>query len=243
MAHPTRPGVRPSPRGGLCARAHGGGAATAQTLVELVYPYFERAYDHFSGHSYTPPYKASGHGAVVQNGRVIVFAVPLLAGVAEEGNDQYRQLIGECLDRLLPAPLLRAGGPVHLETSVVETGTGHGRAPAQLRPRPSGRATSTSCTTLSRSWTSRWPCASGPPRGAPRSNRRAMSLAFPTRAGTRPPASPSSTATPCSCSRNNPKTGLAPWARTAARVTTSMGDALVWCQALALDGRATCGTS
>ncbi len=109
-------------------RAHGEtfvlettGTATAQTLVELVYPYFERAYDHFSGHSYTPPYKPSGHGAVVQNGRVIVFAVPLLAGVAEEGNDQYRQLVGECLDRLLPAPLLRAGGPVHLETSVVET--------------------------------------------------------------------------------------------------------------------------
>jgi hypothetical protein len=99
------------------------GAATAQTLVQLVYPYFERSYDHFSGHSYTPPHKPSGHGAVVQNGRVVVFAVPLFAGVAEEGNDQYRQLVGECLDRLLPAPLLRAGGPVHLETSVVETGT------------------------------------------------------------------------------------------------------------------------
>ena len=89
--------------------------------MELVYPYFERAYDHFSGHSYTPPRRPSGHGAVVQNGRVIVFAVPLLASVAEEGNDQYRQLVGECLDRLLPAPLLRTNGPVHLETSVVET--------------------------------------------------------------------------------------------------------------------------
>ena len=97
------------------------GTATATTLVELVYPYFERTYDHFSGHSYTPPQRPSGHGAVVQNGRVIVFAVPLLASVAEEGNDQYRQLVGECLDRLVPAPLLRTGGPVHLETSVVET--------------------------------------------------------------------------------------------------------------------------
>ena len=97
------------------------GAATAGTLVELVYPYFERTYDHFSGHSYTPPNNPSGYGAVVQNGSVIVFAVPLLDAVAEEGNDQYRQLIGECLDRLLPAPLLRTGGPVHLETSVVET--------------------------------------------------------------------------------------------------------------------------
>jgi hypothetical protein len=97
------------------------GTATARTLVELVYPYFERAYDHFSGHSYTPPQGPSGYGAVVQNGRVVVCAVPLFAGVAEEGNDQYRQLVGQCLDRLLPAPLLRTGGPVHLETSVVET--------------------------------------------------------------------------------------------------------------------------
>ena len=121
MAHSTRPGGRPSPRGEpLCSRRRAT-RRRRQTLVELVYPYFERAYDHFSGHSYTPPDKPSGHGAVVQNGRVIVFAVPLLAGVAEEGNDQYRQLVGECLDRLLPAPLLRAGGPVHLETSVVET--------------------------------------------------------------------------------------------------------------------------
>ncbi len=102
------------------ATAAAGTAATG-TLVELVYPYFERAYDHFSGHSYTPPQRPSGYGAVVQNGRVMVFAAPLLAGVAEEGNDQYRQLVGECLDRLLPAPLLRTGGPVHLETSVVET--------------------------------------------------------------------------------------------------------------------------
>jgi hypothetical protein len=107
-------------------RVHGesfvlNGMATAVTLVELVYPYFERAYDHFSGHSYTPPQRPSGHGAVVQNGGVIVFAVPLLAGVAEEGNDQYRQLVGECLDRLVPNPLLRTSGPVHLETSVVET--------------------------------------------------------------------------------------------------------------------------
>ena len=217
------------------------GTATAQTLVELVYPYFERAYDHFSGHSYTPPYKPSGHGAVVQNGRVIVFAVPLLAGVAEEGNDQYRQLVGECLDRLLPAPLLRAGGPVHLETSVVET----------------DRATAVHLLSFVPARLARdldlvydpFPIVDvevalrlGAAPGAPCSNRRAMSLAFPTRAGTCP-ASPSSTATACSCSRNNPKTGLAPWARTAARVTTSMGDALVWCQALALDGRATCGTS
>ena len=96
--------------------------APAETLAEIVYPYFERSFDHFSGHSYTPPEKLSGRAAVARNGRVVVFAVPLFAGVAEEGNEQYRQLIGESLHCLLPQPLLLAGGPVHLETSVVETG-------------------------------------------------------------------------------------------------------------------------
>ena len=96
--------------------------APAETLAEIVYPFFERSFDHFSGHSYTPPEKLSGRAEVARNGKVVVFAVPLLAGVAEEGNEQYRQLIGESLHCLLPQPLLRAGGPVHLETSVVETG-------------------------------------------------------------------------------------------------------------------------
>ncbi len=110
-----------------------------ETVTELVYPYFERTYDHFSGHSYTPPEKPSGNPAVAQNGRVVVFAVPLFQAVAQEGNDQYRQLVGECLNRLLPRPVLRAGGPVHLETAVI--GSGHATAvhllsfvPARLAP-------------------------------------------------------------------------------------------------------------
>jgi len=117
MAHP------PVPRD---VRVHGESLllddrVQAETVVELVYPYFERSFDHFSGHSYTPPEKPSGRAAVARNGKVVVFAVPLFAGVADEGNEQYRQLIGECLHHLLPEPLLRAGGPVHLETAVVET--------------------------------------------------------------------------------------------------------------------------
>ena len=64
--------------------------APAETLAEIVYPYFERSFDHFSGHSYTPPEKLSGRAAVARNRRVVVFAVPILAGVAEEGNEEYR---------------------------------------------------------------------------------------------------------------------------------------------------------
>lgn len=47
--------------------------------------------------------------------------VPLLEAFHEHGLEAYRQLLGAALDRLLPNPLLRAGGPVHLETTVMRT--------------------------------------------------------------------------------------------------------------------------
>jgi hypothetical protein len=94
-------------------------AAGAQALVRVVEPYFERAYDHFSGHSYTPPDRLSRYAAAIQKGRVITFAVPILEAFARHGNEQYRQIFGNCLKRLLPRPLLRDAGPAHLETTVL----------------------------------------------------------------------------------------------------------------------------
>jgi hypothetical protein len=97
---------------------------TAEVLVELVLPWFQRTFSHFSGHSYTPPSGPSGYGAVVQQGRVVVLAAPVFSAVATERNPEYVQVLGACIERLLPAPLLRATGPAHLETAVVETAAG-----------------------------------------------------------------------------------------------------------------------
>jgi hypothetical protein len=94
-------------------------APGAESLVRVVEPYFERTYDHFSGHSYTPPDKLSRYGAAIQKGRVITFAIPILEAFARHGNEQYRQIFGNCLKRLLPRPLLRDNGPAHLETTVL----------------------------------------------------------------------------------------------------------------------------
>jgi hypothetical protein len=92
----------------------------AQVLCGVVEPYFERTYEHFSGHSYTPPRTTvSEYAAVVRNDRVITWAVPVLQSFGLHANAPYRELLGGCLDLLLPDPLLRAGGPAHLETSVV----------------------------------------------------------------------------------------------------------------------------
>ncbi len=92
-----------------------------EVLVEIIEPYFDRTYEHFSGHSYTPPARRSGHGAILRHGRAIVMAMPLFEAIANDGNVEYRELLKACIDRLLPAPLLRCDGPVHLETSVVQT--------------------------------------------------------------------------------------------------------------------------
>lgn len=91
----------------------------AQVLCRIVEPYFERSYEHFCSHRQTPPAAPSPYAAVVQNGRVITCAVPIFAAYGKHGNLPYRQLLGNCIARLLPEPLLRAGGPAHLETTVV----------------------------------------------------------------------------------------------------------------------------
>ncbi len=94
----------------------------AQVLCRIVDPYFERSYDHFCSHAQTPADKLSPHAAIVQNGRVITSAVPIFTAYGKYGNVPYRQILGRCIDRLLPRPLIRDGGPSHLEATVVRKG-------------------------------------------------------------------------------------------------------------------------
>ncbi|GAA1941309.1 alpha-L-fucosidase [Kitasatospora viridis] len=104
----------------LTARA----AEGAEILARVVAPYFPRSWDKFCGHSYTPPADPTGEVAVAVGGGAAAVTVPLLEAFHEHGLEAYRQLLGAALDRLLPNPLLRAGGPVHLETTVMRTPTG-----------------------------------------------------------------------------------------------------------------------
>jgi hypothetical protein len=90
----------------------------ADVVCELVEPYFERTYEHFSGHGYTPPAQANGYPGVLQRGRVICFAAPLFGAFGAAAYPEYREVIGECIRRLMPDPVLRIGGPVHLESSL-----------------------------------------------------------------------------------------------------------------------------
>jgi hypothetical protein len=94
----------------------------ARSLCTVVEPYFERAYDHFSGHDYTAPDGPSPYAAVVRNGRAITFALPLLEAFGKHANVPYRQILGNCIELLLPRPLIRDGGPAHLEVTAVRRG-------------------------------------------------------------------------------------------------------------------------
>jgi len=97
-------------------------AAKAKALCHVVEPYFERTFEHFSGHEYTPADRVSRWAAAVQNGRVITLAVPLLSAFGKHANVPYRQILGKCIGRLLPRPLIRDGGPAHLEATAVRKG-------------------------------------------------------------------------------------------------------------------------
>ncbi|TVQ21817.1 MAG: hypothetical protein EA383_16475 [Spirochaetaceae bacterium] len=96
-------------------------AGSAETLVTVGEPYFERTYDRFSGHDYTAEDSLSEYAAVVKKERVITFSVPLLEAYGKHGAPNYRTLLGNCIDLLVPYPLIRDKGPSKLETTVVDT--------------------------------------------------------------------------------------------------------------------------
>ncbi len=144
----------------------------AEALCGVVEPYFERSYDRFSGHSYTAPDALSDYAAIVQNGRVITMGEPLLLAFGRHANVPYRELVGGCLDRLLPRP--RCGR--------VGRSTSRRRWCAPPTPWsstcsvscPPGRPTdSIWCTTRSRSSTYRCPSGSTARLPGRPSNRRA----------------------------------------------------------------------
>lgn len=98
-------------------------AGAAESLVRVVEPWFERSWLGFCGHSYTPPAKLSPYSAVVRNGRAITFSVPILEAYGRHAAPNYRTLLRNCIDLLLPRPLVRAEGPSRLETTVVSKGS------------------------------------------------------------------------------------------------------------------------
>lgn len=95
--------------------------APAKVLCHIGEPYFERDVMHFSGHYYTPESQVSEYAGIIHNGRVITFAVPILEAYGEHAAPAFRELLGQCINQLLPLPIIRDEGPSGLETTVIRT--------------------------------------------------------------------------------------------------------------------------
>ncbi len=75
-----------------------------QVLARSGVPYFNRTWEHFCSHQYTPMSHATDDPLIVQNGDVIYCARPLFREYAISSRRVHKQVLANCIERLLPWP-------------------------------------------------------------------------------------------------------------------------------------------
>jgi len=78
--------------------------ADVQVLARSGAPYFNRTWRHFSSHQYTPMERVTDEPVITQKGNIIYVARPLFSEYAETSMRAHRQVITNCLKRLLLRP-------------------------------------------------------------------------------------------------------------------------------------------
>ena len=83
-------------------------ATDAEVLAQIIPPYFNRSYRHFSSHQHTPddPLAQPLGAAVTLHGRMAYVAYPIFRMYGAVGQPLYRHVIRGLLRRLLPDPVL-----------------------------------------------------------------------------------------------------------------------------------------
>lgn len=79
-------------------------AAGARVLARSGAPYFNRTWEHFCSHQYSPMDQDSGEPMIVEHGNVIYIARPLFREYAVSARRVHKQVIANCLKRLLSDP-------------------------------------------------------------------------------------------------------------------------------------------
>ena len=89
------------------ARAIEGRGATV--LADVVRPYFNRSYKHFSSHQHTPDDPAAPHlgPAVTEHRGIAYVAYPIFEMYHSIGQPLYKYLVRDLIERLMPDPVLR----------------------------------------------------------------------------------------------------------------------------------------
>lgn len=81
--------------------------------------YFDRNYKHFFVEQ-TPYSHATDYVAVAARGSVIYIATPIFRSYAQYAYLFYKQLVNNCIHRLLPRPLIRSNAPSTAQITVTE---------------------------------------------------------------------------------------------------------------------------
>jgi hypothetical protein len=79
-----------------------------EVLATSGLPYFNRTWEHFCSHQYTPLGVDSGDPIIIQKERVITIARPLFREYGEHAIRVHKQIVANCIDRLLPQPRVGA---------------------------------------------------------------------------------------------------------------------------------------
>ncbi len=93
-----------------------------EVLGEVWDPYFNRTWRHFTSHRYAPAAKRAERPMGVQKGNVIYLYGPFFGAYWRYGNAVYRRVIENCLNLLLPHPLVRTSAPRSAEVTVTRKG-------------------------------------------------------------------------------------------------------------------------
>jgi hypothetical protein len=96
----------------------------ATVLAQLYKPYFNwKSWDWRHENFYIPPEADAGRPAVVQSGRIIHFSFPVFSEYYEFAVVAHKTLVRNCLERLLPNPVLQVHGlPSFAQASVTQKG-------------------------------------------------------------------------------------------------------------------------
>ncbi|HEY3280680.1 MAG TPA: alpha-amylase family protein [Armatimonadota bacterium] len=89
-----------------------------RVLAQVVEPYFQRSWRHFSSHQQTPADQVSPYAAATLRGPVACIPLPVFSAYGKHGNIPIRLLVRNVLNLLLPKPLLRVTAPTSTEATL-----------------------------------------------------------------------------------------------------------------------------
>jgi hypothetical protein len=94
-------------------------APGSEVLARIWKAYFDRNYLHFQVEQ-SPFSEPTDYVGAAQRGKVIYIAAPLFRMYADYGYQFYRLLVGNCISRFLPNPLIRSSAPTTAHITVNE---------------------------------------------------------------------------------------------------------------------------